>query len=94
MIAHITLLALISGLAAPQLVPASVSVSAAGKSPAALHAELRSASEAVCRAAFPGPLDAVDAEQCVSSTYDRAVWQANRMNRRDPAPIRNALLVR
>ena len=72
----------------------AVSVPIAGKSPAALRASLRSASEAVCRAEPQSPLDAVDVDQCVSATYDAALFRVRHGQPAARPLIRDALLVR
>ena len=94
MIAPVALLALVSGLAAPQVTPASVTVSTIGKSRPALRADLLSASQSVCRAELPDPIDGAGIDQCVAATYDAALWKAKRAWRADRAVIRSARLER
>ena len=94
MIAPLALLALMAGAAAPQVTPVSVSVSTMGKSEAALHADLLSASQAVCRAEFQSPIDASEIDQCVAASYEAALWRAKRIRQSRQAPIRSAQLVR
>ena len=94
MIASLALLALMSGVAAPQVTPASVAVSTVGKSQAPLRADLLSASQAVCRAEFQDPIDATQIDACVTSTYEAAVWRARRVQQSSRTFIRSAQLVR
>ena len=94
MIAHLALLALLSGAATPSLTQTSVAVSVTGKTPAAVRAQLRSASEAVCRGEPENTLDAPGFEQCVGATYGAAMLQLRTLTKSRQTPIRSALLVR